>query len=225
MRRLLAAGGGLALLAGAAGLAWALAPASGSATGVTVTGGSAGAPCPDVEIAGARARGGCVVDVPKAPAALAALTAFGDHRLARCMVGFELRIGGSGELALTGLVADDLEDRRAVALGVSEACGDVLACRRVEGADYYPTARDKLPWPGRVVASGSRLTAELDACFDTCLGRFEGTLSLDLAERAGGGWDLAGRRAAVGDGGLELDGRWALDPRAGEQLTVAVAGR
>jgi len=206
-------------------LMWTMTPASGAEDGVTVSTPAGHSRCPAVEISGRRVTGGCRVEAREAPGRFAALTLLGDHGLAECLVSFELRIGGSGELAATEVYSSDLRDPRALSSGVSEACGDVLACRRSVGPTGYPTPEDILPWSGRLIAFDGGLVAELDACFDTCMGRFEGPLSLDVTGSAERGWRIGARRAAAGESGFEVSGGWRLERPDGRGLAIEPVDR
>lgn len=184
---------GLYAFAGAALLAWSLSagsPAERTAEAV-VAGPAAGAePCPRlVRRSPGLIEGGCEVRVD-GELALTAMTLVGPLRFARCDVEGLLRVGGDARTALSD-----------IAIIGQQPCNDVTPCFGEEHT---------FPLEGRVVArpDGSLLHV-LDACFDTCLGRFAGELELPL-RRSAAGWRMDAQRAVVGLSGWELDGALRL---------------
>jgi hypothetical protein len=127
---------------------------------------------------------------------------FGD-----CTVGFDLSIRADGHA---------IADR--VTIGGRSPCNDIRPCvpdallrrRPYPGLGFPLTAA--LPWPGRLApSSGNRFRGWIDACFDTCIGRYAGRLPVDL-KRVGGEWALIARKAGVGDGVLQIDVQWEMAP-------------
>lgn len=167
-------------------------------------------PCGEVQIRGLSLEGGCELWTSEAEVELQTLNLFGDHDFATCSLAFRMHVGGNGELG----VADVSINASPGPAGA--ACGDILACRRsFEGEESW---EEKLPWRGRIVADGDgALTAEIDACFDTCAGRFEGVTRLTVVDGPRG-LRLGTRRAALGLSGLEIGGRWGLEPIDGGEL-------
>lgn len=215
---------GLALLAvgaGIAALAGPLSPGAPASDGFHVTVSEPGAgprACPPVEVEGLDVRGGCAIRARAKTVAFTVLTPFRTHPLSRCTFDLTLHVAGDGELVADGVEIGDLGGfGSASAYGVSVACGDIRACRRF---DRYDRPAGRLPWPGRVADDAGRETIELETCFDTCVGRFEGTLELPL-ERTAGGWTMGGRRVAPDETGFELSGAWTLAPHGGGNLDIA----
>jgi hypothetical protein len=176
-------------------------PAAGTAAGERLAPG-----CGPIEVRGTRALGGCELRTVRGKLDLTVLSMFGDEPLGRCPYRFTARVGG-GELVLEDVwirpyEVPDPAKRQA-------GCGDVMPCQGpVETARE---GRRGVPWRGRVESRGSDAFAvEMDACFDTCFGRFEGPMPLSLRRLADGGWRLTADRTPVGTSALELDGSWDL---------------
>lgn len=143
--------------------------------------------------------GGCVVLAPAERIDLTVRTLFGPLRFARCDIAFNLHIGPDARLWLQGMSIDG-----------TGACGDILPCRPKVPEEKLHLAA-KLPWKGAISrTSGDRLRAELDLCFDTCLGRFEGRTRFELLEERGD-WKMRTAGSIAGTSGFELDGEWDLD--------------
>jgi hypothetical protein len=158
--------------------------------------------CRDVEISDLTVRGGCPVEARAQKTRFTALTMFGDQPLGKCTLLFSLYASATGELAASDVTI--LTDTGAD-MG---PCGDIVACRRT--VDGRQRLEEKLPWTGRLGRDGNRLYAELDVCFDTCLGRFEGPARFGLEPAARGSWRMSSTGAAVGVSGLEIAGSWRL---------------
>jgi hypothetical protein len=197
----------------AAGLAIALALGEeGGARAVSVWDGhGAGAErCSAIAVGtGSRAdqvRGGCVLDAVGYVVDIAVLTAVGDVPFGRCTVEYDVHVDGAGRTVL---------DR--IAFPGGGACGDAEPCwtGRKDGEVRW------LPWRGRIVRTGDgELEHRVDACFDTCMGRFEGPLALELDLPSGATAAAGSSRSrtmsveaparVVGESGWRLDGAWTI---------------
>jgi hypothetical protein len=166
---------------------------------------SDGAPCPDIAVRRLEVRGGCKVKVVARATQFTAFTLLGENALAQCIMTFTMAFDSSGALAVDAMeiiAADSV---------LGGACGDIMQCRRNFTA--FESWAYQVPWRGRLLKpSGGGAIAEIDACFDSCLGRLEGKLRLTLANSRRG-LRLRAARSPVGVSGLELDGRWKQSPR------------
>jgi hypothetical protein len=166
-------------------------------------------PCPTLEIGGfAGTSGGCEAFATSGRAEIVVLTMFGPLDFATCDIQFSLYVGPDGRTVIRDLVAFGVE--------LNSPCGDILPCRR--------DVVEKLPWPGRIITAGHRYRNVADACFDTCLGRFEGRLMFDLLPSRAGGWRLRAAQAVAGASGFRIDGAWALKA-GGLELRPSPASR
>jgi hypothetical protein len=168
------------------------------------------APCEPLTVDGLELEGGCRIIVAPARVTFTAVGIFGDVPLATCAVGLTVAIGPAGTLAAAPVV-NSLDG------AASGPCGDVLACRRSADPERLG---EQPPWRGRLSTRGRAIEADLDACLDTCLGRFEGRLRLDLERTPARQWRMRADRAAVGSSGLELAGAWMLRLPFGDELTL-----
>lgn len=187
-------------------------PAPASITTATVTGGDR-RDCPELTVRRVEVLGGCALEVSAADTTFEVVTMFGDHSLGECPMLLRLQIGPEGSIGIADLTLLASSGRSA------GPCADIDACRR-----RLPDGRwtdDKLAWRGRLTSSEGRFTATVDACFDTCLGRFEGRATLRLSPTRQGGWRLRASRTTVGTSGLELSGSWDLSPPTGRLLLEA----
>jgi hypothetical protein len=168
---------------------------SGDAVVVTEAGGRH---CPGVEQAGGwPPTGGCVVGAPHGTIESSVRTPLGTFLLARCPTRAKARLAGDGRIWI-----EDYEMARRSDAVDAAACGDVEGCRNDRS---IATA-----WDGELRASpDGRFVGHVDVCMATCVGRFEGRAEVVVTRRAGG-WRLSFEDAAVGNGGLELDGSWPL---------------
>lgn len=157
-------------------------------------------PCPELLTDDPRLiRGGCIVLAPFERVNLTVRTMFGPMQFGRCLVGFNLHIGPTGEVWLQGMSIDG-----------SGACGDILPCREKASAEEISFA-NKLPWSGEITRTASGFRTTFDLCFDTCLGKFEGKTAFDLVRERGGDWRLRAADAVAGVSGFEIDGAWDVD--------------
>jgi hypothetical protein len=138
-----------------------------------------------------------------------ALTLFGDQSLGRCKVDLQMRVDRDGAVTISDveIVKRSLDS----SVPGQAACGDLHPCGRSLNA---PEEAPTLPWHGRLrdPAGRPRNVIELDFCLDTCLGRFEGPVTLPLTTGPGRRVRLRARRARVGVSGLELSGDLPLRP-------------
>jgi hypothetical protein len=157
--------------------------------------GGAGRPCTPLRYVGAAlVRGGCELVVRGAPARITVATMVGPVPFRACTLEFRLHLGTRGRAALT--------DQRIYG---QSPCNDALACD-----DPRRPAKDlRLPWTGavdhRATGSTRGYILRTAVCLDTCLGRFEGPLDLNLTSHKGA-WRLEARGATVGDTGWGFDG-------------------
>lgn len=156
--------------------------------------------CPDLTTSAyPLIQGGCIVLAAPTRIDLTVQTMFGPLRFARCSMAFNLHIGADGRVWQQGMSIDG-----------SGACGDILPCREKAPAEKIHLAA-KLPWKGQIRrASDGRLQGNLELCFDTCLGRFEGKTAFDLLKERGD-WTLRAAESVAGSSGFELEGKWELD--------------
>lgn len=79
-------------------------------------------------------------------------------------------------------------------------------------------------WKGRIRAVDGRLEHVVDACLDTCAGRFQGKLVTRLT-RTAKGWRSSSDTGSIGDSGWELrDVRWDWEPKSWDFGPRAGAG-
>jgi hypothetical protein len=123
---------------------------------------------------------------------LTVLSAVQELTFSRCVVEFELLVDGAGRVKVHHLSM----------LG-QRPCNDLDACF-VRG--FMAPA-----WDGAIESGRGGPVLRLDACLDTCLGRFRGPLEMPLRRERGRLW-LDGSRARVGSSGWTLDGRFLLRP-------------
>jgi hypothetical protein len=69
----------------------------------------------------------------------------------------------------------------------------------------FSTDERALPWRASIDRRGGATELRVDACLDTCIGRFEGRLDLDLV-RHGDAWRARADQAMVGTSGWRFDG-------------------
>jgi hypothetical protein len=171
------------------------------------------APCREAKVRGLDALGGCELTVSETPMRFTVVSVFGDQPFAHCPLSYRMRIGPTGSLVLSDIATSQFTG------DVHGPCGDTLACRRdVQGPD-----EDKLPWTGKLSASNDgSLHADIDACFDTCLGRFEGNARLDFEQLPNGVWRMRATLVPVGTSGMEIAGSWSLRPTFGGRLKIDV---
>jgi hypothetical protein len=185
---------GLALVAVA--IAWAVGDSppdddGGDAVAVWNVARARPAPCPPIDRTyPTMPIGGCKVAVESGPVAVTIRSAIGDMRIESCTFKLELLVDASGATMADGIrVSGD------------SPCNDLGAC------DY----KEPRPWRGRIErGEDGRLHHVLDACFDTCFGRFVGELTLSLERIAPGVWRQRADRALVGRSGYQLDGAWRV---------------
>jgi hypothetical protein len=175
-------------------LAVALPGAASATVEVTEPGAEGRVACPAIHGDG---RGGCELRATGRDVELGLMAVVGPVFFGSCYFDFTLSVDGSGRT----LISD-------VFVYGTSPCTDGQGC--VAG----PVAtgdRAALPWPGRLrERADGRLVNVVDACFDTCLGRFRGRLELEL-RHARGGWRAVASRALVGTSGWRVDGSWELD--------------
>jgi hypothetical protein len=166
--------------------------------------------CRAVGVSGAESRGGCAVKVFAPRVRFTVLTPLGTIPFATCGVSLKLRFGGSGRVAV-----DDV--------GITSfkgPCADAVTCLGPAREDGDPRA----PWPGAVRGDGNgALHVVVDACLDTCIGRFQGPLALGL-ERAERSWRLRASEAPIGESGFVVDGEWSFPGEALDLRELPVAG-
>jgi hypothetical protein len=155
----------------------------------------------------------CDTTADEVPMRFTVVSVFGDQPLARCVLEFRMRIGLRGGLVLSNVANSPFASK------VSGPCGDILACRR----NAAGPETEKLPWRGGLTASeGRALRADIDVCFDTCLGRFEGTTQLAFEQTPSGAWRLRAKAAPVGTSGLEITGSSTVQPTFGGRLAAKI---
>jgi hypothetical protein len=159
--------------------------------------------CPPIRIAEdypEDIEGGCELSATGRGIDLVVKTMVGEMRFGTCDVNYTVRAESSGRT-----VVHQIQVRG------DTPCNDADACF---------TDESFLPWHGRIVEDGrGNLRHELDACFDTCMGRFEGKLVLPLTRDARG-WRADATTADLGTSGLELDGRWRMRPQSPQRLSI-----
>jgi hypothetical protein len=92
--------------------------------------------------------------------------------------------------------------------GPGAACGDIEQCGAPYPGERYDGKANSgvpMPWRGTLRADGDAYVHEVDACFWTCVGFFEGRLSLRL-ERDGDRWRAEDVDLAIGREGLRMAG-------------------
>jgi hypothetical protein len=187
------------LLATCAALVVAAAAATTSAAaGVELRDPATGKPCtPVARQSVIEATGGCVFTASAKNAGMTIVSGLGRFVFARCDVELSLRVDGRGRALIEGFGS----------FGRSP-CYDIEAC--FVGPS---TARGYTPlWKGRVRGAGNRLTLSLAACLDTCIGRFEGPLEIDVSRRGRGLRATTGVGAIGASGWGISDGVWNLRP-------------
>lgn len=154
--------------------------------------------CSEIRTLGpAAATGGCLIDAFAGEVDMKVVTSLGQFDFGTCGASYTVRIGGRGR-TLTEEV---------LVLGPSP-CPDVEPCFPGDSNDDL----DPYRWEGRIRAIGDRLEHRVEACLDTCMGRFEGELVTPLRER-GGRWYAMAEEGAVGMSGWALGGaRWEWEP-------------
>lgn len=143
-------------------------------------------------------------------------TPLGSFDFGSCITNIDFTIGGDGRIWM---------DK--IGVGGRSPCFDVRPCAPPEvlaklekPADGVPLAK-AYPWKGRVTGTSSdRFDGHLDVCFDTCIGRYEGRIPIDL-EHVDGKWHMRARDAGIGKSGLEIDVDWAIDSSAQFDLRAA----
>jgi len=182
-------------------------PDSAPATVEPVTVGGAAKSCPEVRVRSITAQGGCVLEA-EGTFQFTVLHAFGDRLYASCDLNLLLQIDGQGKFIVTSVGS---------ARGVEPAgdtCGDIYMCGNGDGESAL--------WRGRVVSTRGGMRARVvNACFDTCLGRFAGPVSAPLSSLSGEKIRLKLRLAALGTSGLALSGHWDLK-RGGRDPSIAI---
>jgi len=155
--------------------------------------------------------GGCYGMTSTVPLELDVLSMLGPTPFTTCDAFLTLQTSRDGRVWIRDFLLDGK--------GLLSACGDVVQCRPLHGSTQIAQRR-RLPWPGRMEqgSAGARI-ALLDACFDTCMGRFEGELEVRL-EQHRGRLRLSIDDAPVGDSGLLLDTKreWSLRPLEGSPV-------
>ena len=121
-------------------------------------------------------------------------TLAGDMNFARCLYNFNLQIDGRGRTKVDTMIT-----------GGKSPCNDIRPCRDKKRTRW-------LTWSGQIErTSDGRLIHRADACIDTCLGQFKGTLVMRLSRR-GERWRATVDEAPVGMSGLVIEGgEWDLD--------------
>lgn len=153
-------------------------------------------PCPEVQMITGLPGGSCVVRAV-ASMDLKVATAIAQFPFATCSIEYNVRIDRTGRTLVSELEFDG-----------KSPCPDIRPC--FPDPVYVLSESLGPPWKGRIVKTGEgRYEHRVDACVDSCLGRFEGKLVLRL-ERQGVGWRaLTQRGGPVGLSGLSLGtGSW-----------------
>jgi hypothetical protein len=167
-------------------------------------------PCPAVRADGLSATGGCAVDARGGRVSFRVLSAVGVIEFANCRVAHTIYMDRGGRT-----LVDDF------AVHGQQPCSDIDACWKGDDREQ------SYPWKGRLIrygggsirAGGGDLRHDVQACFDTCMGRFEGivSISLDPTARDWSKPDLPRSRRAtapgrtLGSSGLQLDAAWTID--------------
>jgi hypothetical protein len=194
-------------------------PCASQAAGVSVwdTSGARPVECRAIDSANpSKASGGCMVEAKTGrPIRVRVRSMVGDLTFGNCVYPHTLRIDGSGRTA---------NDIRKV--DGPRPCNDIRPCwsKRSEPFANQPF----LTWSGQIrLDARGQIHNHVDACFETCMGRFEGDVDIALEPAR------AIRRAVVsrdllGGTGFELDGYWNADlgeidvrPSAGPSAAVA----
>jgi hypothetical protein len=134
--------------------------------------------------------GGCVAHSRGGSVALTVDMLGGRLPFARCQARYTLYVDGRGRTVLAE-----------VAFAGPSPCNDATSCFSDEGVRF---AR------GRILRGpGGELHHVVDACFDTCIGRFAGRMETTIV-RDGRTWRELADHALAGASGWELDGDWRL---------------
>lgn len=169
-----------------------------NAAPVKVTDAKTGQPCSKIVVESpVVATGGCELRTIAGGIDMAIVSPLSHFVFATCGLGYNIRIDGSGKTLL--------ETVRVFGLS---PCFDVEAC--------FPGSRETKQytyrWKGRIRAVGDRLEHIIDACMDTCVGRFEGRIVTNL-RRTDRGWRASTEVGSVGSSGWQMRGaRWDWKP-------------
>lgn len=175
----------LALAFAGPGPAWA----DGSDITASDLAGGASRPCPKRDLEAVL--GPCVVVTRDDPVDVYVLTMLGRLHFGRCAVQYSLHVDADGRTEMYHVTFDG-----------PQPCPDALACGWEE-----ERAR---PWPGRIHGDGrGGFHNHVDVCLDTCLGQFQGRLTIDLL-RHRQGWRARAQQQSVGTSGLSFDGPWSF---------------
>jgi hypothetical protein len=170
------------------------------------TGGSQPAPCGPVDVRGGRfVRGGCRTRASDLSMALSIRTAFGETSFGNCVTLFDVTFTADGRMWLDNL-----------RIGGDQPCSDVWPCSppQVIALRKTPLHAPPLalvpPWRGELLAArGSRFEGHFRFCVDTCAGRYQGDIHVDLV-REDDDWVMRARSAGVGATGLEVNADWDM---------------
>jgi hypothetical protein len=158
----------------------------GGSSSVTVRRGRAPRACPPLTIRWPIVTGGCTVELDGKKLQLSVVGPFGEMAFARCNVSFDLHLDGTGRGWIMGVNGEG-----------GGPCFDVMPCQASLSA--------MIPWRARIDSRKGDLRLRMDACLDTCVGRFAGEWDLDLVRRRGG-WSARARQAMLGTSGWRFDG-------------------
>jgi hypothetical protein len=134
------------------------------------------------------------------------LTGFGDFKFSDCEFTFRSKIGRDRRTWTYGFDRDGAQD---------SACGDIEQCGGPDPGERYRGANlgGPTPWPGRLRDDGDdAYVHDVAACFWTCVGFFEGKLSVRLV-RDGSTWRTETEDLQIGNRGLRLQGSFTSSSR------------
>ncbi|MEX1141483.1 MAG: hypothetical protein WD993_08590 [Thermoleophilaceae bacterium] len=146
--------------------------------------------------------GGCVLKASGGSVELTVNGLLGRIPFARCEMSYTMHVDGRGRTVLTD-----------VGFTGFSPCNDAIRCFDDDRVHVFR---------GRIARDADgRLRHVIDACFDTCMGRFEGRMETTLT-RDDRRWRERADRTLAGSSGWELDGDWVLE---GAELEIALPRR
>lgn len=172
---------------------------------VHVSAASDQAGCPAISRGrGGAARGGCVLKMGSQGIDVSVLTAVGEMPFASCLFFYTVHVDAGGRTLVSG-----------VEMFGDSPCSDAVPC--FPRSFFTDGIQDTAPaWDGRLTPDGQGgFLHRVDACLDTCMGRFEGEVVLRLERDARGRWRSLAGEATVGRSGWTFDGAWKVDAPRG----------
>lgn len=149
------------------------------------------------------ARGGSPIDVSGDKIRITLLTVFGDFKFSDCELTLRSFVGRDGRTWTHDL-------GRSWVPGT--ACADIEQCGALAPGERYSGLNPDgpLPWKGRLRRDGDdAYVHDISACFWTCVGFYEGTISMRLV-RNGRGWRATDTDLRIGAHGLRMQGDFTM---------------